>query len=142
MFLQENEESIYGKLFKNNMDGLSSFYPFTEGIDYLVNSDTEVALFHFQDINYINSFEKYRCKVKTSKKLRFNGDNGVHILILFHAFSETDNNSMEGSNDVIYYLHVYEKKISIYKIHFTQNHPTGRNWSCQKSIKKACYFWV
>ena len=70
VFLQENEESIYGKLFKNNMDGLSSFYPFTEGIDYLVNSDTEVALFHFQDINYINSFEKYRCKVKTSKKLR------------------------------------------------------------------------
>ena len=63
--MQANEESIYGKLFKNNMD-VNSFYPFAEGIDYVMNSDTEVALFHFQDIN---SFEKYHCKVKTSKNL-------------------------------------------------------------------------
>ena len=66
MLIQGNEESIYGKLFKNNMEGLSSFYPLTEGIDYLVNSDAEVALFHFQSINYL---EKYHCKVKTSKTL-------------------------------------------------------------------------
>ena len=65
VFIQANEESIYGKLLKNNMD-VNSFYPFEEGIDYVVNSDTEVALFHFQDIN---SFEKYHCKVKTSKTL-------------------------------------------------------------------------
>ena len=138
MFLQENEESIYGKLFKNNMEGLSSFYPLTEGIDYLVNSDTKVALFHFQGINAI---EKYHCKVKISKQLRLMVIMSFILLILSHAFSETDNSSMEGSNNVIYYLHVYEKKISIYKIHFIQNHPTGRNWSYQKSIKKACYFW-
>ena len=65
--MQANEESIYGKLFKNNMD-VNSFYPFAEGIDYVMNSDTEVALFHLQDIN---SFEKYHCKVKTSKTLLF-----------------------------------------------------------------------
>ena len=45
---------------------VNSFYPFAEGIDYVMNSDIEVALFHFQDIN---SFEKYHCKVKTSKTL-------------------------------------------------------------------------
>ena len=64
-FIQGNEESIYGKLYKNNMDGLSSFFPIAEGLNYLVNSDTEVALFHFQQ----HSFEEYQCKVKTLKTL-------------------------------------------------------------------------
>ena len=59
-FIQGNEESIYGKLFKNNMDGLSSFYPVIEGIDYIVNSDTEVALFQFMNLH---SFQEYQCKV-------------------------------------------------------------------------------
>jgi hypothetical protein len=59
-FIKGNEESIYGRLFKNNMDGLSSFYPVVEGIDYLVNSDTEVALFHFENLH---SFQEYQCKV-------------------------------------------------------------------------------
>ena len=59
-FLKGSEESIYGKLYKNNMDGLSSFYPVVEGIDYLVNSDTEVALFHFFNVH---SYQEYECKV-------------------------------------------------------------------------------
>ena len=66
VFIQANEESIYGKLFKNNMDGLNSFYPVVEGIDYLLNSDTEVASFLF--IN-VHSFQEYQCKVKTLKKI-------------------------------------------------------------------------
>ena len=61
-FLKGNEESIYGKLYKNNMDGLSSFYPVVEGLDYLVNSDNEVALFEF--IN-LHSYQEYQCKVKS-----------------------------------------------------------------------------
>ena len=61
-FLKGNEESIYGKLLKNNMDGLNSFRPVVEGMDYLVNSDTDVALFLF--IN-VHSFQEYQCKVKT-----------------------------------------------------------------------------
>ena len=65
-FIQGNEESIYGKLYKNNMEGLSSFFPVVEGIDYLVNSDTEVALFQFMNLH---SFQEYQCKVKTLKKL-------------------------------------------------------------------------
>ena len=60
-FIQGSEETIYGKLFKNNMDGLSSFYPVLEGIDYLVNSDSEVALFQFT--SSIHSFKQYQCKV-------------------------------------------------------------------------------
>ena len=65
-FIQGNEESIYGKLYKNNMEGLSSFYPVADGINYLVNSDTEVALFQFMNLH---SFQEYQCKVKTLKKL-------------------------------------------------------------------------
>ena len=65
-FIQGNEESIYGKLFKNNMEGLSSFYPVVDGIDYLVNSDNEVALFQFENLH---SLKEYHCKVKTLKKL-------------------------------------------------------------------------
>ena len=44
------------------MDGLSSFYPVAEGLDYLVNSDNEVALFEF--IN-LHSYQEYQCKVKS-----------------------------------------------------------------------------
>ena len=76
-FIQGDEESIYGKLFKNNMDGLSSFYPVLEGIDYIVNSDTEVALFLF--IN-VHSFQEYQCKVKTFKKFIVKTLLWVHIL--------------------------------------------------------------
>ena len=43
------------------MDGLSSFYPVVEGIDYLVNNDDEVALFEFTNLH---SFQEYQCKVK------------------------------------------------------------------------------
>ena len=65
-FIQGDEESIYGKLFKNNMEGLSSFYPVVDGIDYLVNGDTEVALFQFMNLH---SFQEYQCKVKTLNNL-------------------------------------------------------------------------
>ena len=65
-FIQGNEESIYDKLYKNNMEGLSSFYPVVDGIDYLVNGDTEVALFQFMNLH---SFQEYQCKVKTLKNL-------------------------------------------------------------------------
>ena len=61
-FIKGNEESIYGKLYKNNMDGLSSFYPVAEGLDYLVKSDNEVALFEF--IN-LHSYQEYQCKVRS-----------------------------------------------------------------------------
>ena len=64
-FLKGNEESIYGKLYKNNMDGLSSFLPVVEGIDYLVNTDTEVALFLFLNVH---SFQEYECKVNKDFK--------------------------------------------------------------------------
>jgi len=37
------------------MDGLNSFYPVSEVIDYLLNGDTEVALFQFMNLH---SFQK------------------------------------------------------------------------------------
>ena len=46
------------------MEGLSSFYPVVDGIDYLVNSDNEVALFQFENLH---SLKEYHCKVKTLK---------------------------------------------------------------------------
>ena len=94
-FIQGNEESIYGKLFKNNMDGLSSFYPVLEGIDYIVNSDTEVALFQFMNLH---SFQEYQCKVKTLKNIFWRQCCGftiessihwrlrIHVMITFSCF--------------------------------------------------------
>ena len=66
------------------MDGLSSFYPVLEGIDYLVNSDSEVALFQFT--SSIHSFEQYQCKVcKQQNNLTMQVNLG-HCLIPFHMF--------------------------------------------------------
>ena len=61
------------------MDGLNSFRPVVEGMDYLVNSDTEVALFLF--IN-VHSFQEYQCKVKTFKKIIVKTLLWVHILCI------------------------------------------------------------
>ena len=109
-FIQGNEESIYGKLYKNNMEGLSSFYPVVDGIDYLVNGDTEVALFQFMNLH---SFQEYQCKVKTLKNLLYSQWCGyttvslihwhlrIHVIITF-LVSVSDNNGMEGSNTDIY----------------------------------------
>ena len=98
-FIQGNEESIYGKLFKNNMDGLSSFYPVVKGIDYLVNSTTDVALFQFMNLH---SFQEYQCKVKTLKNIiLIDWHLRIHVIITF-LVSVSDNNGMEGSNTDIY----------------------------------------
>ena len=42
-FQTAEEESIYGKLYKKNMDGLNSFYDALDGLEKLVNEDS-VAL--------------------------------------------------------------------------------------------------
>ena len=100
-FIQGDEESIYGKLFKNNMEGLSSFYPVVKGIDYLVNSTTEVALFQFMNLH---SFQEYQCKVKTLKNIiLIYWHLRIHVMLCYiFLVSVSDNNSMEGSNTNIY----------------------------------------
>ena len=59
LFLFGPNESIYGRLFKNNMDGLSSFGENEDQLDKLVKSD-KLAL--IQDIPTHN-FKEYHCKI-------------------------------------------------------------------------------
>ena len=59
LFLCGPIESIYGRLFKNNMDGLSSFGENEDQLDKLVTSD-KLAL--IQDIPTHN-FKEYHCKI-------------------------------------------------------------------------------
>ena len=59
LFLFGSNESIYGRLFKNNMDGLSSFGENEDQLDKLVTSD-KLAL--IQDIPTHN-FKEYHCKI-------------------------------------------------------------------------------
>ena len=68
LFIHGSHDSIYRKLFKNNMDGLNSFYPSLDaGLDHVLNSDQKVA--YFQNVltlqNFVNSFKKTHCKVLT-----------------------------------------------------------------------------
>ena len=55
------EESIYGRLFRNNMDGLNSFGKNKDQLDKLVQSDSAALI---QDIPTHN-FKEYHCKVCT-----------------------------------------------------------------------------
>ena len=59
LFRFGNEESIYGRLFKNNMDGLSSFGENKAQLDKLEKSNS-LALIH--DIQ-IHNIKEYHCKV-------------------------------------------------------------------------------
>ena len=60
LFQNGKEDTIYGKLYKNNMDGINAFYTNDKGLNYLVNGDS-VAL--IQDGTLINSIKDYHCKV-------------------------------------------------------------------------------
>ena len=53
-------ETIYNKLYKNNMEGLKSFYTNEAGLEYLVSSDSVAFV---QDGNEVWSFTNYHCKV-------------------------------------------------------------------------------
>ena len=59
LFRFGSEESIYGRLFRNNMDGLNSFGKNKDQLDKLVKSDSLALI---QDIP-TNNFEEYHCKV-------------------------------------------------------------------------------
>ena len=62
LFHQGSNETIYGKLYENNMDGNNSFYQSLDAaIDHVLSSDQKVAYFH--DLAFVNSFKKTHCKV-------------------------------------------------------------------------------
>ena len=62
LFIQGKNDTIYGKLYKNKMNGLNSFYSTLEaGMDHILNSNQKIA--YFQNIDYVNSIKETHCKV-------------------------------------------------------------------------------
>ena len=59
-FQNAKEESIYGKLYKKNMDGLKSFYEIEDGLEHISKHDF-VAMIYDEPFH---SFKEYNCKVK------------------------------------------------------------------------------
>ena len=59
---EANENSIWGKLYQNKMDGLDSFYPFKNGLEHILNKSKVAYLQNGEQIRY---FEDYHCKVRT-----------------------------------------------------------------------------
>ena len=51
---------MYGKLYKNNMDGLNSFFTNSKGLEHIVKSE-KVAFIQHGDL--INFYKDYHCKV-------------------------------------------------------------------------------
>ena len=64
IFIHGTNNTIYGKLYKDKMDGLNSLYPTVEAaMDHVLNSNVKVA--YFQNVDFVNSFKKTHCKVFT-----------------------------------------------------------------------------
>ena len=57
---EANENSIWGKLYQNKMDGLDSFYAFENGLEHILNKSKVAYLQNGEQIRY---FEDYHCKV-------------------------------------------------------------------------------
>jgi hypothetical protein len=66
LFQNSKKDSIYGRLFQNNMDGSRSFYKDRNALIQLVESE-KVAFVQIGDT--INFHEDYHCKVNDSHHL-------------------------------------------------------------------------
>ena len=60
LFQKSKKDSIYGRLYQNNMDGPRSFFKDREALDQLVESEKVAFVQHGDPINF---FEDYHCKV-------------------------------------------------------------------------------
>ena len=58
-FHSSQEDSIYVKLYKNNMNGLNSFFPIENGLEYILSNDS-MALIYALPISHMES----QCRVK------------------------------------------------------------------------------
>ena len=67
LFQNSKEDSIYGRLYQNNMDGSRSFYKDRDALIQLVESE-KVAFVQIGDP--INFHEDYHCKVNDSHNLK------------------------------------------------------------------------
>ena len=59
-FASGKEDSIYGKLYKNNMNGMESFLMIEDALQNLVNSSKTAIIFNGDRIRF---YEDYHCKV-------------------------------------------------------------------------------
>ena len=69
LFQNSKNDSIYGRLYQNNMDGPRSFYKDRDALQELVESE-KVAFVQAGDP--INFHEDYHCKVLHSNHLNLN----------------------------------------------------------------------
>ena len=63
MFQNAGNDSIYGKLYEKNMDGLNSFFEVEDGLESIAKKDFFAMIYN----NPIHSYEKYHCKVKINQ---------------------------------------------------------------------------
>ena len=59
LFQKSKKDSIYGRLYQNNMDGPRSFYKDRDALDQLVECEKVAFVQHSDPINF---FEDYHCK--------------------------------------------------------------------------------
>ena len=59
LFQLASKDSIHGKLYRKNMDGLNSFYDTDDGLHHLVSNESTAMIVDTP----IHSFEDYHCKV-------------------------------------------------------------------------------
>ena len=58
-FQTANQDSIYGRLYKNNMDD-QSFFALEKGLEYVMKNDKVALIFE----EPIYSYQQYHCKVQ------------------------------------------------------------------------------
>lgn len=59
LFIKGNK-TIYGKIYKNNMAGLESFYPIKDRIEFVANNESKLA---FIEADPVHSYKQSHCKV-------------------------------------------------------------------------------
>ena len=64
LFQLASKDSIHGKLYRKNMDGLNSFYETDAGLHHLVSNESTAMIVD----SPIHSFKDYHCKVIKHKK--------------------------------------------------------------------------
>ena len=129
LFQNSKKDSIYGKLYQNNMEGLKSFYKDRVALEQLVKSG-KVAFVQAGDM--INFHEDYHCKVKHLSHLN------LHMSFQFQLFFFSDIFCLERSCASFYFFYVYGKTVATYTVHSTWNKEDGRIRNHKPSYQETC----
>ena len=128
LFQKSKKDSIYGRLYQNNMDGPRSFYNDEDALKQLVESEN-VAFVQIGDP--IHFLEDYHCKVLHSNHLNLN------IFQVIWLFAVSDIFCLERSCSSLLRIYGYEKTVSTYTIHSTWNKEDGRIRNHKPSSQEA-----